>query len=144
MSGGSFAGIFTSFEIVDWFDDPVDGYRILCPLYDLFHRLIDHRAFVQCVPCDRRGIDAFHRFLELTERERVECLPAPHPACAVRRAAVPLFVSESGAEKAPVAHVHRNQQPFPGLCGNRAFPQDHRFRIDVVVDGCSRAFQRKE
>ena len=38
------------------YNDPL-GYR--------FHRLVGHRAFVQRIPVDRSGIDAFHLFLVL-------------------------------------------------------------------------------
>ena len=43
MSGGSFAGVFAGFEIIDRLDAPLNSDRFLARLYDISHRLVDHK-----------------------------------------------------------------------------------------------------
>ena len=109
-----------------------------------FRILVRHRALVQRVPADRRGVDSLHLLFVLGKGERRKGIaPAAEPSRSMGRRAVPVRVALPLADQAAIPHIQGDHDPLPALCGNGALPEDLLPYVDVVVDGFKRFDCRK-
>ena len=88
----------------------------------LLHSPVGEGSFIQCVPADAGGIDAFHRGLEGGNGIVVlYVLPLVNPSGAVGRGAVKLLIAEASAQKNAVMHVDGDDHSFPLQGGDCPF-----------------------
>ena len=74
--------------------------------------------------------------LEVVKRDGVECLcPRHKPTGTVRSRAVPVVVALADADKAAVAHIHRDDDLFTSHRRNRTLADYAVPSIDIVVQG---------
>ncbi len=124
------------FEVVDGTDDFVHPGCRTDVVQDVPHVFVGHGAFIQGGAAHRGGVHVFHLFFVFRKGKRpLRLCPAHQAAGTVRRGIIPVCVSFSRADQTAVSHVDGNQQFFALLRGNRAFPQNHVFRVDVIMYG---------
>ena len=132
----AFSSFVARLKIVNGLEDRINRNGRGNVADNIFHIFVCHRTFVKCAAVNGGGINTVHLFFELRYREGLFGGASAHQATGpMRSREVPVPISLSGTKQTAVTHIDGDQQFLSALGRHRPLPQDHVFRVNIVVNG---------